>query len=127
MKTKRFVTKLVTYPENVWNQISRMVKDQHGLTTPRNEWDIRKFVRSRSFSLKKFIFSISEKQTMMVFTLCCKKLGLGFIPDSNNGWHIVALGETADQLLEFVRDAVIDLAEVVEESQEVVPGEVVRL
>lgn len=105
------IKKLVTLPSYVWQDVSAYVMKKYHILLPKHNFDISKFIYSTAFDYKKFVVQISEKQAMLLFTLICKKLGVAFIPDSQ-GWKVVTLEETADQLLEYAKRIVVDAEEV---------------
>lgn len=99
------IRKLCIYPDYVWKDITSYIWNKYKITSPKHPFKISSFIHSKKFDYRKFVANITEKQAMVLFTLICRKLGVGFITDSD-GWQIICLEETAEELLKFVKTEV---------------------
>lgn len=96
------IKKLVTFPAYVWADVEEYVNEKFNMEIPKHNFKFSKFLYSPRFDYKTFVVNISEKQALLLFSLICQKVGIGFIEDSE-GWKTISLTETSDELLNSCR------------------------
>lgn len=107
----KMVKKLATYPEEVWDDVEAYVRKKYKISTPRHDFSFDKFLHGRSFNMGKFVEDTTDRKAMKLFGYLCRKLDIGFIPDSS-GWKVITISEKADALLDFLKKNKTKLEEV---------------
>ena len=103
------ITKQITLPAQVWDDITPYLEGL-GYNIPRHKFSLKHFLY-RKLNYKSFIVGMSPRKAMLMFVLICKKLGVGFIPDSN-GWRMACVEKHADELLYFIKHTNVEMDEV---------------
>jgi hypothetical protein len=96
----KYIKRLACYPKEVWDDVEDYVWGKYRIPTPRNEFKFYKMIHSKAFNYRKFVSDISRTHSMLLFTLVCKKLGIGFIKVENT-IELVILNDSAIEAFQY--------------------------
>jgi len=98
MKTTR---KLVIYPDNVWKDVAKYVKNKYNLTTPNGKFSMYRLLHGSAFNKAKYVKDCKKEDALELLSHICEKFDINFLKISE-GHVMTTIEENHDDLLKLI-------------------------